>query len=63
MPRKKNDLKTVPLQLSTNPIVVSYLDELVKTGLYGKNVHETAEQLIRNSIRQMIESEKLVEKK
>ena len=63
MPRKKNDLETIPLQLSTNPMVVSYLNDLVKSGLYGKNIHEAAEQLVRIAIRDLIDSGKLIQKK
>ena len=59
MPRKKNDLETVLLQLSTNPMVIMYLNDLVKSGLYGKNTHEAAEQLVRIAIRDLIDSGKL----
>lgn len=59
MPKKPNSLPTVTQRVSTNPMVMRYLERLVKTGLYGKNETEVAEHLIRQQIRRMIESNEL----
>jgi hypothetical protein len=50
MPRKRNDLSTVPVTLSTTPQVVSYLKQLLKTGLYGKNTAEAAERVLAQTL-------------
>ena len=50
MSRKPNDIKTVPLRLSTTEAIRKHLERLVSTGLYGKNPAEAAEQLIARGI-------------
>ncbi len=54
MPRKRNDLETVPITLSTTPQVVGYLKQLLKTGLYGKNAAEAAERLLSRTLEEML---------
>jgi hypothetical protein len=54
MPRKKNQVQTVPVTISTTPPVVQYLEALVTTGLYGKTTPEAAERLISQRIEQLI---------
>lgn len=54
MPRKRNDLKTEILPLSTTPHVVGYLRQLLKTGLYGKNATEAAERLLTRTLEQLL---------
>jgi len=54
MPRKRNDLETVPVTLSTTPQVVGYLKRLLKTGLYGKNAAEAAERLLTRTLEEML---------
>jgi hypothetical protein len=56
MPRKENSLPTSTTRISTNPVIRGYLEELVLTGLYGKNVAEAAERLITQELRRLIES-------
>lgn len=54
MARKKNQVQTVPVTMSTTPQVVHYLEALVLTGLYGKTTPEAAERLISQRIEQLI---------
>jgi len=50
MGRPKNDLETETFTVSTTPQVVAYLNDLVSTGLYGKNKAEAAGKLIVKSL-------------
>lgn len=59
MPRKKNQLTTVSITLSTTQAVVDYLEALVESGLYGKNPAEAAERLIARGIEDLVERGKL----
>lgn len=59
MPKPKNILPTEPLRLSTTPVVIRYLKQLVLTGLYGKNETEAAEQLIRTALKRQIKDGEL----
>ena len=52
--RNRNQLETEQLTLSTTPIVVGYLKDLVSTGLYGKNPTEAAERLIASTLEGMV---------
>jgi len=55
MPRKPNSIKTAPpITISTTPPVGKYLEELVSTGLYGKNPAEAAERLVASSIQGLL---------
>lgn len=54
MPRAKNQLETVQLTIATTATVVSYLRELVNTGLYGKNQADAAERLLAATLEQMV---------
>jgi len=54
MPRKKNQLETVSITLSTTEPVVAYLEALVESGLYGKNPAEAAERLVAQGIEELI---------
>lgn len=56
MPRKRNDLETVPITLSTTPQVVGYLKQLLKSGLYGKNAADAAERLLTRALEEMLRS-------
>ena len=53
MARPKNTLKTVILKISTTVPLVKNLDELVSTGLFGKNSTEAAERLIAKGIQEL----------
>ena len=54
MPRPRNDLKTEPLTLATTPLVVGYLKQLLRTGLYGKNPADAAERLLSRTLEQLL---------
>ena len=54
MPRRKNQLETVSLTISTTEPVVGYLQALVESGLYGKNPAEAAERLIALGIEDLV---------
>jgi hypothetical protein len=51
MPRTRNAVVTVKLQLSTTPQVVEALEALAKTGKFGKNATEAGEELLRLKLR------------
>jgi hypothetical protein len=53
MARPKNILKTVILKISTTEPLEENLEELVSTGLYGKNTTEAAERLIAKGIQEL----------
>jgi hypothetical protein len=52
-PRKANKVGTVQLTIRTTPTVISYLDQLVQKGMYGKNASQVAEQLLREVLRRI----------
>lgn len=56
-----NLLKTAekPINLSLNVVLVKYLRALLRTGLYGANYSQVVEELLRQRIAQLIDSEKL----
>ncbi|MGK0184436.1 MAG: hypothetical protein ACI9R3_000202 [Verrucomicrobiales bacterium] len=60
MARTKNSLETVQITLSTTLQIKNYLDQLTNSGLYGKNVAETATQLIQDRIKELLKAEDLV---
>ena len=53
MPRTRNAVDTAKLQLSTTPQVVKALETLAKTGKFGKNASEAAEELLRLKLREI----------
>lgn len=59
MPRNKNEIKSVQITITTTPHVESYLKELIKVGVYGKNVAEAAERLLTEKLRELIAERKL----
>ncbi len=59
MPRKPNQLKTASIPISTTEAIKGYLEQLVATGLYGKNSTEAAERLLARSLEEMVEKGKL----
>jgi len=54
MPRSRNEISTVQLTISTTPPVKKHLEQLVVTGLYGKNAAEAAERLVAREIERLI---------
>ena len=61
MARPENSLGSVEIRISTNPILKAQLEELVKTGRYGKNVTEAAERIIAQEIGRLVDAGKLSE--
>ncbi len=55
MAKPRNTVESYTLTLTTTPQVRSYLSELVKGGLHGKNVAEAAERLLARGIDELIE--------
>ena len=53
MARARNSVDTVKVQLSTTPEVVQALDTLSRTGMFGKNPSEVAEELLRLKLREI----------
>lgn len=62
MARPFNILKTIILKISATKPMVSNLEELVTTGLYGKNPTEAAERLIAKGL-QELQKEGYIEKR
>jgi len=59
MARKRNQVATVSITISTTPAVAAYLDDLVQTGLYGKTPSEAAERLVSRGLERLIHEGKL----
>ena len=55
MARPKNTLETTQITISTTPQVRELLDRLTGTGLYGKNAADTAQALLKERIRELME--------
>jgi hypothetical protein len=54
MARVPNTLRTVVVKLSTTGLIVEYLEDLVKTGFYGKNSTEAAERLLAATLNKLV---------
>lgn len=63
MPRTPNKVKTVTITVSTTPPVYDYLENLVATGLFGKNPAEAAERLITKGIEQHLNGGTLIQQR
>jgi len=55
MARPKNTLETTQITISTTPQVRELLERLTETGLYGKNAADTAQALLKERIRDLME--------
>ena len=53
MPRKRNPVATVKLELSTTQVVIDLLGRLVASGLFGKNIAEAAERILGERLRSL----------
>lgn len=60
MPRTPNSVPTVTITVSTTPLAREYLDQLVATGLFGKNPAEAAERLIADGIKAQLSEGTLI---
>jgi hypothetical protein len=54
MPKPANTIETVQITISTTRTVQSHLEQLVLTGLYGKNPADAAERVLTRSIETML---------
>jgi hypothetical protein len=63
MARSENTIPTKLTKVSTNPLIREYLEELVLTGLYGKNAAEAAERLVSQELRRLIDAGQLKPKR
>lgn len=59
MARAKNLVEAVQITVSTTPQIRDFLEELTGSGLYGKNVAETANVLLGERIRDLRKSGEL----
>ena len=55
MARDKNSIQTAEVRISTTPIMVKYLQQLVDTGLYGKTKAEAAERLLSDEVKKLLQ--------
>jgi len=58
----KNLIGTVTVTVSTTDPVHQYLEELVETGLYGKNAAEAAERVIVLGLEELLKSGRVQQK-
>ena len=54
MPKSPNTIQTVQITISTTEAVQGHLEQLVLTGLYGKNPADAAERVLARSIETML---------
>lgn len=54
MPKRRNSIVSNKISLTTTPVVLAYLEQLVAGGLYGKNNAEAAERLLARGIEALI---------
>ena len=54
MAKQANTIRTVQIRISTTPRVQAYLEQLVLTGLYGKNRADAAERLLSQALSGLI---------
>lgn len=53
MARQKNSVDTVQITLSVTPAVRDFLDQLSRSGFFGKNSAETAAELLKEKLREL----------
>jgi hypothetical protein len=59
MARPENTQDSVEIRISTTRMVKKYLQQLVDSGTWGKNVTEAAERLLAKSLDTMVENGRL----
>lgn len=59
--KDQNLLPTKHITLSSTPPVVKYLEKLVMTGFYGKNVAEAAERVLAQVLEARVREEQSTE--
>ncbi len=55
MARPKNTLETIQITISTTQQVKDSLQQLTETGFYGKNAADTANALLKERIRELMQ--------
>lgn len=60
MGRKKNDVGTWTVTISTTPQVEVYLKRLITSGLFGKNTAEAARRVLESALEAKFEAGKVV---
>lgn len=55
MARSRNSADTVLVTVSTTPLIKALLEELVRSGFYGKNGAEAADRLLSEKLRELLE--------
>jgi len=53
MARQKNSVDTIQITLSVTPAVRDFLQDLCGSGFYGKNIAETAAELLKEKLREL----------
>jgi hypothetical protein len=53
MARTRNAVETVPFTIRTTPWVIDTVEVLARTGRFGKNGAEVAEELLRAKLREV----------
>jgi hypothetical protein len=62
MPRPKNTLETIQITISTTPQVKESLQQLTESGFYGKNAADTANALLKERIRELMQQGQMPKK-
>jgi tartrate dehydratase beta subunit/fumarate hydratase class I family protein len=57
--KPKNQLETVKLGITTSKRVADFLDQLVKTEIFGRSKAEVAEQLIKRAMEDFLMNDKI----
>jgi hypothetical protein len=51
--RQKNSVDTIQITLSVTPAIRDFLDQLSRSGFFGKNAAETASELLKEKLRDL----------
>jgi len=57
--RPHNTQESVEIRISTTDAIREYLQQLVDTGLWGKNVTEAAERILSTRLRELLRDNEL----
>lgn len=55
MARKPNQIEAVGLKFSTTPQVKLHLEQLVRTGLYGRTTSDAVDRLLGEALRRLMQ--------
>ena len=59
MPKPKANIEIVKIGITTSKRVAIFLDNLIKTEIYGRSRAEVAEQLIKRSMENFLMTDKI----